>query len=64
MFSLTGMRTWNVVRLSTAQKRRLIECLMLGVPVYRQRFQPVCSAATVEKFYRPLRLLRLCRALA
>jgi transposase len=50
---------WNAVRLSTAQKRRLIERFVLGVPVYRQRFHPVCSAATAEKFYR---LLRACCA--
>lgn len=47
------------MRLSAAQKRQLIERFVLGVPVYRQRFRPICSAGTAEKFYR---LLRACCA--
>lgn len=46
---------WESVRLSASQKRQLIERFALGVPVYRQRFRPVCSPATAEKFYRVLR---------
>lgn len=43
------------VRLSASQRRQLIERFAPGVPVYRQRFQPVCNLATAEKFCRVLR---------
>lgn len=43
------------VWLTEAQKRQLIERFVLGVPVYRQRFRPVCGANTAEKMYRQLR---------
>jgi len=44
------------VRLSSRAKTRLLELFVLGVPVYRQRFDPSVSAKSRERFY------RLCRA--
>jgi transposase len=51
---------WEAVRISEAAKRRLLELFVLGVPVYRQRFRPLASAPTAERFYR---LARGCCAL-
>jgi transposase len=51
---------WDAVRVSTATRRRLLELFVLGVPVYRQRFRPVASAPTAERFYR---IVRACCAL-
>ena len=50
-----GIRVWDALRLTARKKRQLVERFVLGVPVYRQRFRPVCGAATAEKFYRLLR---------
>ena len=55
------LSAWDSVWLSDAQKRQLIERFVLGVPIYRQRFRPVCGANTAEKVYR---LLRACCAYA
>jgi hypothetical protein len=56
-----AVSAWESIWLSEAQKHQLIERFVLGVPVHRQRFRPVCGANTTEKVYR---LLRLCRAVA
>src|SRR5690606_1436578 len=53
-FSWTS--AWDSIRLSTRSKNRLLEMFVLGVPVYRQRFDTSVSAKTRERFY------RLCRA--
>lgn len=53
------LSAWASVCLTDAQKHQLIERFVLGVPVYRQRFRPVCGANTAEKMYR---LLRACCA--
>jgi hypothetical protein len=55
------LSAWESLWLSDAQKHQLIERFVLGVPVYRQRFRPVCGANTAEKVYR---LLRACCAYA
>ena len=54
-----ALSAWDSLWLSEAQKHQLIERFVLGVPVYRQRFRPVCGANTAEKMYR---LLRACCA--
>jgi hypothetical protein len=43
---------WDAVQVSAASKRQLLELFVLRVPVYRQRFQPLASAPTAERFYR------------
>lgn len=53
-FSWTS--AWDSVRLSGRAKSRLLELFVLGVPVYRQRFDTSISAKAKERFY------RLCRA--
>ena len=53
-FSWTS--AWDSVRLSSRAKIRLLELFVLGVPVYRQRFDTSVSAKAKERFY------RLCRA--
>ncbi|MEY8173186.1 hypothetical protein AB9D46_19840, partial [Burkholderia multivorans] len=56
-FSWTSV--WDSVRLSSRQKTRLLELFVLGVPVYRQRFDTSISAKSRERFYR---LIRACMA--
>lgn len=56
-FSWTS--AWDSIRLSPAAKGKLLEMFVLGVPSYRQRFNPVASAPTRERFYR---LARACCA--
>lgn len=46
---------WASVRLSSRQKTRLLELLVLGVPVYRQRSDTSVSAKSRERFYRRIR---------
>ena len=53
-YSITTV--WDSVRLSSHAKARLLDMFVLGVPVWRQRFQRPASAASMERFY------RLCRA--
>ena len=50
------VNVWDSVRLSTRTKTRLLDMFVLGVPVWRQRFQAPASAPSMERFY------RLCRA--
>ena len=50
---------WDSVRLTAANKHKLLEFFVLGVPSYRQRFRSTVSAAARERFYR---LLRACCA--
>jgi len=57
-FSWTS--AWDSCRLRAPSKNRLLELFVLGVPVYRQRFQDGASAPTRERFYR---LLRTCCAI-
>lgn len=56
-FSWTSV--WDSVRLSSREKTRLLELFVLGVPVYRQRFDTSVSAKSRERFYR---LIRTCMA--
>ncbi|WP_247709143.1 hypothetical protein [Ralstonia solanacearum] len=56
-FSWTSV--WDSVRLSSREKTRLLELFVLGVPVYRQRFDRSVSAKSRERFYR---LIRACMA--
>lgn len=56
-FSWTSI--WDSVRLSSREKTHLLELFVLGVPVYRQRFDTSVSAKSRERFYR---LIRACMA--
>jgi transposase len=51
---------WESSRLSEAEKKRLLELFVYGVPVYRQRFRARASAPAIERFYR---IIRGCCAL-
>jgi transposase len=46
---------WQTSRLSEADKRKLLEYFVLGVPAYRARFRAPCSRPTTERFYRQIR---------
>lgn len=46
---------WQASRLSEADKRKLLEYFVLGVPAYRARFRAPCSRPTTERFYRQIR---------
>ncbi len=46
---------WQASRLSEADKRKLLEYFVLGVPAYRARFRAPCSRPTTERFYRRIR---------
>ncbi|WP_240435819.1 hypothetical protein [Ralstonia solanacearum] len=50
---------WDSVRLSSREKAHLLELSVLGMPVYRQRFDTSVSAKSRERFYR---LIRACMA--
>ncbi|CAD16751.1 hypothetical protein RSc3042 [Ralstonia pseudosolanacearum GMI1000] len=47
------------MRLSSREKTHLLELFVLGVPVYRQRFDTSVSTKSRERFYR---LIRACMA--
>jgi transposase len=46
---------WQASRLSEANKRRLLEFFVLGVPVYRARFRSPVSRPAAERFFRQIR---------
>nr|CCA82449.1 conserved hypothetical protein (modular protein) [blood disease bacterium R229] len=50
---------WDSVRLSSREKAHLLELSVLGMSVYRQRFDTSVSAKSRERFYR---LIRACMA--
>ena len=54
------LSVWDVSRLGGADKRKLLEFFVLGVPastqrVPRARFRAPCSRPTTERFYRQIR---------
>ncbi len=51
----TWRSVWDSGRLSEADKRKLLEYFVLGVPAYRARFRAPCSRSTTERFYRQIR---------
>lgn len=51
----TWCSVWSNGRLSGADKRKLLEYFVLGVPAYRARFRAPCSRSTTERFYRQIR---------
>ena len=46
---------WDACRLPGRVKHALVQRFVWGVPVYRQRFAPLASRPTTERFYRLLR---------
>ncbi len=46
---------WQASRLGEADKCKLLEYFVLGVPAYRARFRAPCSRPTTERFYRQVR---------
>jgi len=51
----TWCSVWDAGHLSEADKRKLLEYFVLGVPAYRARFRAPCSRPTTERFYRQIR---------
>lgn len=47
-----ALSAWDSLWLSDAQKQQLIERFVLGMPVYRQHFRPVCGANAAVKMCR------------
>lgn len=57
----TWQTAWDASRLPEAEKRKLLELFVYGVPVYRQRFRARACAPAIERFYR---IIRCCCALS
>lgn len=51
----TWTSVWDANRLSAANKRKLVDYFVLGVPSYRARFRGLASPPTIERFFRHIR---------
>jgi len=51
----TWTLVWDASRLSAANKHKLVDYFVLGVPSYRARFRGLASPPTIERFFRLIR---------